>query len=264
MRDYLLNELENISKENNSFAIVAKYLIDLKDVSSLSVNDIVDNCYVSLSTPTRLAKRLDYDGFKELKYELKMAKEEESKNKNSSLKSSDYYSKLLKGLDTSLQTIDEETISNIADKISNAKKIVIYAVGDTSLVAKDFKYKLERLGKYVVSYNDYHLQRVHANLSDEHVLSIGITYSGLTQEVLNSLKMAKKSGSETILISSKNVKGEYIDNKLIVAHVENALRNYSMISRISMLVVLDLIYLKYIENNKKDNLELFSKTKINK
>ncbi len=264
MRDYLLNELENISKENNAFAIVAKYLLELKDVSNLSVNDIVDNCYVSLSTPTRLAKRLDYDGFKELKYELKMAKLEESKNSNSSLKSSDYYSKLLKGLDTSLSTINEETISNISNKINKAKKIVIYSVSDTSLVGMDFKYKLERLGKCVVCYNDYHLQRVHANLSDENVLSIGITYSGLTQEVLNSLKIAKKRGSETILISSKNVKGEYIDNKLIVAHVENALRNYSMISRISMLVVLDLIYLKYIESNKEDNLEMFSKTKINK
>ncbi len=264
MRDYLLNELENISKENNSFAIVAKYLLEQKDVSSLSINDIVDNCYVSLSTPTRLAKRLDYDGFKELKYELKMAKKEINNNINSSLKSSEYYSKLLNGLDTTLLAVDENKIEKISKKINNAKKIVIYSVGDTSLVGKDFKYKLERLGKDVVCYNDYHLQRVHANLSNEDVLSIGITYSGLTQEVLNNLKIAKKRGSQTILISSKDLKGEYIDDKLIVAHVENALRNYSMISRISMLVILDLIYLKYIENNKKDNLELFYKTKINK
>lgn len=263
MSDYLLNDLENISKENNTFAVVAKYLLDKKDVSNLSISEIVDNCYVSVSTPTRLAKRLDFEGFKELKYELKKVKDIKE-DRSESLLSTDYYSNLLEGLEKTLGSIDDETINNIANKISKSSKIVLYAIADTSLVAMDFKYKLERLGKNVVCYSDYHLQQVHANLSNKDTLSIGITYSGLTQEVLNSLKIAKSKGSDTIIISSKEVNGEFLDDKLVVAHLEKALRNYSMISRISILALFDLIYLKYIEMDKEDNLKIFLDTKINK
>ncbi|MFV0288765.1 MAG: MurR/RpiR family transcriptional regulator [Mycoplasmatales bacterium] len=264
MKDYILNELEKIPKNKTSYYSIAQYLLKAEDITRVSIKELIDNCYVSVSTPTRLAKYLGYEGFKELKYEIKLAKKYEAKAKKEFLASGEYFLKLNESLNITFEHVDNELIQTIAKLIYRSARVNIFAIADTSLVALDFTYKLERLNKNVNCYSDYHLQQVYANLSELEDLCIGISYSGSTQEVLNNLKLCKERGAKTILITSRNITKNYVDYVINISPSEQMSRKYSMISRITILSILDLIYLKYIEITKDDSERNFKITKIEK
>ncbi len=264
MKDYIINELEKIPQNKTSYYAIARYLLKSEDVSTITINEIIDNCYVSVSMPTRFAKYLGYEGFKELKYELKLAKKEEKKVKKELLDSGQYFIKLNESLNITFNHIDNDLLQKIALQIYEANKVNIFAIADTSLVGLDFTYKLERLKKHVNCYSDYHLQQVYANLTEEEDICIGISYSGSTQEVLNNLKICNERGAQTVLITSRNISKDYIDYVINVSPSEQMSRKYSMISRLTILSILDLIYLKYIEIDKEKLEKRFNITKIEK
>lgn len=264
MNDYILNELEKILKSNNSYSLMAKYLLTSKDVSKVSIKELVDNCYVSVSAPTRLAKQLGYDGFKELKYEIKLAQKYKGKSNSNILDNNVYIEKLNESLTNTFNYIDDNLLLTIVNLLDCCDKVNLFAIADTSLVALDFAYKLERVNKNVSCYSDFHLQQVYANLSAPKDLSIGISYSGTTQEVLENLKISKNKGATTVLITSREINKPYIDYVIHISNSEEVLRKYSMISRITILSILDLIYLKYINLNSKEIEEKFKITKIQK
>ena len=67
----ILQKLEDMSTLSSNEKVVAKYLISHKlEINKISINDIAKTTYTSPSTTVRLAKKLGYDGWKELKREI--------------------------------------------------------------------------------------------------------------------------------------------------------------------------------------------------
>jgi DNA-binding MurR/RpiR family transcriptional regulator len=154
-----------------------------------------------------------------------------------------------KSLDHTFKMLNYQDIIISANIIYNAKNIVMCCIGNNKLPANDFQQKLTRINKNVKFDPDYHLQYVSAcNLNDDDV-AIGLSYSGLSSEVIMCLDAAKKNGAKTIFLTSNTERFFDYDFVFYLDKSESLYRKSSMTSRTSFQVILDLIFLELYQND---------------
>lgn len=247
----IIPKLEDISQEASNMGVLANYLLEYQgDIADLKISKICDELYISVASATRLAKRLGLDGFSQLKIYLA---EEKTQNKISTqryknISTTKYYNDVIESLHNTLANINLEIIDKLSDEIENASKVNFFAVGGSNIIVTDFAQKLSRI-KIPVTFNgDTHIQFVEASNCDASQLCLGLSYSGLTHEILSNLQIGKKNGAKTVLVTNnQNINYDFIDYVVDISSVDNSTRTYSISSRFSALAVFDLLYLSIID-----------------
>ena len=90
----------------------------------------------------------------------------------------------------------------MASTLSSAKRIFIFGVGTSSVVAADAQYRLSQFGLNAQCCTDILFMNVSAvNLSSEDAV-LCISHSGRTKAVINAMRHARKSGAKTLSITS--------------------------------------------------------------
>lgn len=109
------------SKLTNTDFNVLNYLIAHKEkVQNQSIHDIARNIYVSSASIVRLAKKLGFSGFSEMKYYMKSELEDNSEEFKSSI------SLLEQDIQDTLNLISEQNLQPICEQIKHAKRIFCY------------------------------------------------------------------------------------------------------------------------------------------
>lgn len=250
-----LEQLSNSNKDNT--ALLAKYLLEYTgDIAEIKIKQLSEKSYVSTATATRLAQKVGLSGFTELKILLAL----ENQNSNSSKKMiknenlDNYVKKINEALLKTVDEIDYLEIKKISQKIIQSKYIYFFGSGGTYFCIQDLANKLKRLKYNIQIDSDINNQYFHAQNADENDICIGVSYSGITQEVLKALNIAKKNNVKTCLITSnKNVKKDEYTHVIYLHQSEKLERNFSITSRTSILVVLDQIYFNVFNANFEKN-----------
>lgn len=261
MEQQLIKKLKLLkSGINNSYAIIADYLLKIEDVGKvekLKIKNIQSKCHVSSTTVIRFCKEVGLSGFSELKFKLAQNIKDNKKiliGNNHSLyeRANEHLNNITTSFIETRDLLTDEKLKLVINLINSSEIINIFAVGSTYLVARDLELKLDRIGKYCKSYNDKNLQYFAAKNSDNTNLAIGITYSGETESVIESLRISKAQGAETILLTNKM--NDYFERTFsIVIYVSSTdMRNrlVTTTSRLTLLYVVDLIYYSYVSINK--------------
>lgn len=253
-KNNVLLELEKISNENNSsIAILAKYLLEYEgDISTLKIKNLVNLSYVSTATATRLAQKMGFSGFNELKICLSLenssAKSTVQNFHNTSLEN--YLIEVNSSMYHTVANVNYSVITQVCEQILKSKNIHIFATGGTQLCAQDFSNKIKRIKLNAHCEIDTHNQYFNAKNSDEFDICIGISYSGATHEVITELNIAKNNKAKTCLITSnKSINEDTYDYVIYIAESETLTRNLSITSRTSILAILDIIYLEITNKN---------------
>lgn len=253
----LIRGLKELTKsKNDSYSIIAKYLLIEENIERLKIKDLKVFCHVSSTTVVRFCKALGLDGFPELKYRLVQERKENEKRlsiENFVLaeKANEHLESINKSFSRTRNILSDKKLELTVEYLKTANQINIYGVGITYLVAQDLEFKLERVKKYCKSYNDKSLQYFSAKNSDENTVAIGITYSGTSSSVIESLRITKEQGGRTILITNEsNLQfDDEFDIILYVSSSEKRDRLITTTSRLSILYLVDLIYYSYINTN---------------
>ena len=151
----------------------------------------------------------------------------------------------------------EATLSSVAGKILAAKKVEIYGVFRSALVATDLCYQLLQLGISASFVSDVLTCAVSASMLESDSLVIAISSSGQTKDILDAVKLAKGNGVSIVcLTGNKNSPlAKLSDDVLIAGSSGNTLSGQQSEVRISQLALCDTIcaYLQNIldENGKK-------------
>lgn len=254
MKKNIRLELENyVSKNTGNTKLLAKYLLEYQgDLRVLKIRDLVDLTYVSTATATRLAQKLGFSGFNELKIVLAtengISSSEIQNYNNSTLEK--YLIEVNSSMFHTVNNLNYEMIIELCKKIIKSNYIYIFATGGTLLSCQDFSNKIKRIKLNSHLEADTHNQYFNAKNSDMNDICIGISYSGTTQEVINSLNTARLNNCVTCLITSNSEIGqdEY-DYVIYLSPSESLTRNISITSRTSILAVLDIIYLEILNTN---------------
>lgn len=247
----IIPKLEKISIEHGNMGLLANYLLNYEgNLSELKVKEICDDLYISVASATRLAKHMGLNGFSELKTYLAIEKSQNqlSNAHYQSTDAKDYYNNACIALDNTLKHIDMETVNQIAIDILESSRVNLFGIGESNLTLQDFGHKLKRVGILVNFQADAHLQFVEASTSDDQTVAIALSYSGLSRDVLNSLRISKMSGAKTLILTSNELlDSEYIDKYLLISSSEATKRSFSFESRLCTHAILDLIFIRMLE-----------------
>jgi DNA-binding MurR/RpiR family transcriptional regulator len=147
---------------------------------------------------------------------------------------------------------DPDTIEACVDLMSNAETINLFGMGSSLLSARDLYYKLIRANVRCNINDDWHVQLVNATNMGEGDLAIAFSYSGLTHEVIECSRRAKKRGARLIAITRTGHDSELVrlaDQTLYVASTESIFRSSASASRISQLDIVDILFMAYVNKN---------------
>lgn len=241
---------------------VADYvLLNGYSVSTMTLANLSREIGVSEPTIIRFVKRIGFSGFSEFKMGLMKdwGRESVTENSNSELlielhingneKMEDIPSKMIgmtiKALEDTLKITDLDNYKRAIKMIKTSNIIDIYGVGNSGSIASDIMNKLLRIGLNCRAYSDNHLQQICASHLTKKDLAIAVSHSGSTMDTVNALKIAKESGAKTIALTNFKASAisKYADITLYTGDVETTFYSETMVSRISQLAIVDMLYM---------------------
>ena len=232
-------------------------------IISLSIVELAEQCRCSEATIVRFSKRLGLSGYQELK--ISLASESGTSIVNANItptdKAYEMFEKVANDIYFSLEhtkkSLSPESISDAANKICSAKKIVIFGLGNSASVATDASHKFLRAGLNCVAYSDNHMQVIAASHLKEGDVVIAISHSGSSKDIVDALKIAKEHGATTITITNKGKSPilKFSDIVLSTSASETTYNILALNSRIAQLAIIDALYFYVVYNLPETALE---------
>ncbi len=231
--------------------IGAYVLLDPGAVIHMSISELAVRASVGESTIIRFCRALGYEGYQEFKLRLAqdLVEPVEYIHENISFDDSieDLTKKIfqtnLKAVEDTMKSLDRGMVEVAAKALADARKIDLYGVGYSSFTALDGKLKLTRLGLTADCYGDGHLQVMAAASLRTGDAAIGISHSGSTKDVVDTLAVARRSGAVTIAITnfSPSPLTKIADVILLTSSPDTPLGGEVLTSRIAQLCVIDVL-----------------------
>lgn len=261
---------------SNSEQTVIQYILKKNlAIKDMTTKEIAAQTYASPSTLVRIAHKMGYSGWNELK--------------EAYLKEEDYLVTHFRHIDANLPFEKGDSIMSIANKIAILKKesiddtlslithddlqsaiqiirkssyVNIFAVSNNLLITQEFKHNMSRIKKRVEVHSLQSEIVFNACLADPTSCAIIISYSGETDILIRSIKALKANHIPIIVISSigNNTAKQLAD---CILHITTREKLYSKIATFStdtaIIYLLDVIYSCIFALDYDQNLE----TKIN-
>jgi DNA-binding MurR/RpiR family transcriptional regulator len=231
---------------------VADFVLANADrVMYMSVSEAARDIGVGEATVIRFCRTLGYGGYQEFKLRLAQDLVEPVEYIHANISFADgpgelarkVFQTTLRAVEDTMKALDPRAVEVAANAIAAARHIDIYGVGYSSLTALDAKLKLRRLGLMADAHGDAHLQIMAASLLAAGDVAIGISHSGSTKDVVESLLQARRSGAATVAITnfSPSPITRAADVVLLTASAESPLGGEVLSSRIAQLCVIDVL-----------------------
>ena len=247
---------ENMHKLPPKEKIIAEYILQNPEaIVNMSIDSLANACGTSLSAITRLAKSLNFSGFKEMVRALSSELVLNNQKKESEYKEihlgdpvreifRDMCLREIEAIQNTMSIMDIDQLEKAVDLLCKAKRIDFYGVGSSGLVAEDASSKFLRINKIAIGSSDVHLQRLRIMSLTPEDVAVLISYSGETNDILILAKLLNERNIPIITItrSSKNTLASLGEINLFGSSTESLIRSGAMTSRISQLVIIDSLY----------------------
>ncbi|MBO9610993.1 MAG: MurR/RpiR family transcriptional regulator [Paenibacillaceae bacterium] len=233
---------------------LAAYIIaHPQQVTQLSITELAAQSQISTATISRFCKTFHFTGYADFKMKLSA--------ELAALPAVQSYQDIVAGNDLGsiVQAIETNHLRSIADTtrlldlaqltravsaLREAKRIDIYGVATSGVVAQDFHQKLVRIGRHATCFSDPHMQLTSAANLGSGDAAFAISFSGETQETIDALTCAKEGGAATISLTGygANKLAGLSDIALFTSSLERGMRRGDMASRIAQLHVIDILF----------------------
>ncbi len=158
-----------------------------EDINSISIQKIASQLYISPNSIMRLAKKIGYSGFSELKYSLQNENEPE---KYVTI-TSQVFDKVPKNIVKTLDVSDEKSIELMVKNMKKVNKILFVGVGDSVYFCELFGRYLRCFNKNVEYFHQIHDAEYMANNYSKGDMVVIISASGRTERLIELAKKVK-------------------------------------------------------------------------
>ncbi len=197
-----------LSKSENKVA--AAVLDAPQQCVKATMHELAQTSGVSEPTIVRFCRSLQLSGYREFRLRLAQDLASQVHYQHSQIDASDsadqLVDKVINSAISSLTKVRSQLVAEVIDEaisiISTSKRMEIYGVGGAGIVVNDAQLKFARLGINSQPYSDIYLQRVAAGLLEADSCVLAISNSGRGKDLLESIKIAKKSGATIISITA--------------------------------------------------------------
>ncbi|MGX7112581.1 MurR/RpiR family transcriptional regulator [Gemella cuniculi] len=197
------NLKQNYDKLSISEQQVIDFLMKQPNVESTTLKEIKQEVLVSSSTVIRACKKLGYNTFIDLKYDLRLNKE---LVKNKEETSSSNFNRLKEQLSVEFQRtmsiLNQEDFEIFADTIIKSRRIFCVGSGSSYMVMADFNRKLKLIDLWSNDYFEpYSMKRIPEISTDKDVI-IAFSLSGASNNLNENLLAAKQNGTKILSVTS--------------------------------------------------------------
>lgn len=256
----------------NSEKVIADYFLEHEsEVEKSSAKELAEKCGASAPTIVRFARTLGYSGFPALKMDLMMSDKREIEDLTQEMRQDESsenvisaaYSHRLSTIEKTKELIDATVVEDVVSHIEKAGSVYLCGIGGSGIVCEDLYQKLTRIGIRAVYSSDSHVNIASLSGMKENDVLIAISYSGETEIICESCRIAKKKGGFVTGISQlgKTELSKNADAMFFIPVHENTVRAGAIASRDSSLFVSDVIYLSLFSRHLDSNKQLLSDTK---
>lgn len=258
---------EQLSKAEKK---IADYLMkNPQTVPNLYVTELAQICDTSEASIVRFSKRLGFEGYQQLK--IALAQNTENRLINENITPTDTANDIFKkvcddvycSLEKTKKSLNGECLEACCKAILAADNILFFGLGNSASIAMDGSHKIFRLGLNSHAYTDNHMQAIAAAHTNEKSVVIGISHSGASKDIVQSMQIAKQNGATTVAIT--NFGKSPIDKvSNIILHTVSDETNYRILglsSRIAQLAIIDAIY-SYLVCRLENSDERIARTEI--
>ena len=248
---------------------IAEYMAQQPEIFlKMTISEIADETESSEITVSRFCKKLGYRGGQELKQALtaylltsKMQNYHDiGVDDSCSAVAAKIFQNITDGLLDTLQLLNYRSVDRAAAVLRQARRIAVYGFGNSATVCRDITTRYLRLGFAVQDYSDSHMQVTSAAMLTPQDAVIAVSHTGATDELIQSVKVAKKRGAAVIALTS-HIHSPLAKLADICLHGMGREVNYSSeagASRLIHMAIADILYTRIAMADSemfKDNME---------
>ncbi|GAA2386588.1 MurR/RpiR family transcriptional regulator [Streptomyces glaucosporus] len=226
--------------------------------AQLTVTGLAERTGTSEATVVRTSRLLGYPGYRDLRLALAGLAAQQASGAAPSVTADiavddpieDVIAKLAhderQTLADTAAALDPGQVEAAVDAMAGARRIDVYGVGASALVAQDLVQKLLRIGLVAHAHADPHLAVTTAVQLRSGDVAVAITHSGRTVDVIEPLRVAFDRGATTVAVTGRpdGEIAQYADHVLTASTArESELRPAAMSSRTGQLLVVDCLFI---------------------
>ncbi len=240
---------------------IGQFIIEDPDrMVQLSSAELAGATGRSQSSVVKFSQKIGYEGYQQLKLAVTKAKAQEwrvpSGMIHGTIEAGDNYVTIqqklvaskVSAMQQTMQVNSEEAVKRAVAALVRARRIHLAGIGASSLVARDFSYKLLKLGLMVLMDRDPHVQMANAASLRESAVLFAISQAGSNNETIRLAELARKCGAKVITLTGLQGSrlGRLADISLYTVADEERVRSSAITSRDAQLAICDLLFLLLI------------------
>ncbi len=273
-----MNTLTRLRETMDAFSAteqrIAHYVIDhIQTLTDSTISEVALGCHTSKSMVVQLCKKAGFKGFKDLCNTLCVEQallQREDVGVYEDIHPDCTVEQIcritvqqeMRSIEDTFELIDPVQMERAVNAILKARRIHLFGVGNSGVVAQDMHNKLLRIGMNAHFVPDTHCQLMFTALLGEDDCAIVFSYNGQTRDIIEAVNYAKSYGATVISITrfGHNATSAASDIKLHVASNESLRRSGAMASRLSMLTMVDILFTCVASKQHKGIVELLERT----
>ncbi|ELQ6039250.1 MurR/RpiR family transcriptional regulator [Cronobacter sakazakii] len=243
---------------------LADFLLQFPDYARhLSSQQLASEAGVSQSSVVKFSQKLGYKGFPALKLAISEALASQS-NIHSVAVHNEILGddplrlvgeKLIKenvaAMHASLDINPEEKLLASVGLLRNARRIVLTGIGASGLVAKNFSWKLMKIGLNAVAEQDMHALLATVQAMEPEDLLVALSYSGERREINLAADEALRVGARILAITgfTPNALQQRATQCLYTIAEEQATRSAAISSTSAQMMLADLLFMALVQQD---------------
>lgn len=239
-------------------------------LESLSIHELAGQQDVSAAMIVKLAQRLGFSGFREMKHALVEYSQLPEVDLHSELDPNDdaptvmgkVFNTAVHALRETLAILDPDALMQAADILRAARAIDIYGAGGSGAMALDAHHKFLRVGIRTSVVTDSHLMIMSASLLGPDGAVLGFSHSGKTKAVIQAFRVAQEQGARTILITNTANSPLTRHSDVILSAVAQGspITGENAAARVAQLCILDSLFVLVAQGAYEQSLRNLDKT----
>ena len=253
----------------------ADLLLDKPDFfAQATIIEAAEAAGCSEATLVRLARRLGYGGYPELKSVISSRTSSSPTKLYQGITEEDdcgevvkkVFSASIQALEDTLDILDKDEYKKAVDAVCSCKKLMLCGVGDAAAVARSGYQKFVRVGFDVHAPEDTDVQLIAVSHMKPGDVVIAISHSGRTKSIVDVIKYTRSLGVTVICITNYPVSPLAKNSDIILmtaAFAEHA-KGEVMSKRVAELCILESLFVnvllkcrdRLVENLERSNIAL--------
>jgi DNA-binding MurR/RpiR family transcriptional regulator len=226
-------------------------------VSTLNIVDFASMAECSEATAVRMAKRLGYEGFIELRRAFDLHRNAEPEGVYPEIDSRDpipvmlekVFNSSMSSLSDTLRILDVDQFTRAVDALVESRQILFCGIGDGGVVARESYLRWLKVGHAAYETSDADEQLFFATRLERGDVMLAFSHSGRSRTVNNAAKLARKRGATVIAVTNYPVSPLVKTSDIILqTAVFATFANFEVIAkRLAQLCIVECLFIGFLQ-----------------